>query len=346
MDCDDRKPSASVTGNLLDKTTGYSFFQAIRLLRLHSHTCTGKELEEFFRDHLRVRPQLSLGFPATDLTGIEQEEREDGDVYRLETTFLGLYGASSPLPVFYTEELLAEASEDKSVTRDFLNIINNNPYVQFFRAWSRSRLMLKAVDEKDGAWLERLNSLLGYGHYKAFSHVPPECRRFRHIGLLTQYPRSAVGLETLLKDSLQHGDIHVEQCVLRKVKIPDDQRFCLGVDSNVLGERSWVGEELEDRNSKFAVHLHELDSGRFHQLLPGAVDGDKLDNLVRGYLVEPFKYDLVLEMMPGEANTAVLGGEQWSGLGCDTWVFSGNHLEYAKASFPNKGGHVHERYES
>jgi len=155
-----------------------------------------------------------------------------------------------------------------------------------------------------------------------------------------------VGLETLLKDSLQHGDIHVEQCVLRKVKIPDDQRFCLGVDSNVLGERSWVGEELEDRNSKFAVHLHELDSGRFHQLLPGATDGDKLDNLVRGYLVEPFKYDLVLEMMPGEANTAVLGGEQWSGLGCDTWVFSGNYLEYAKASFPNKGGHVHERYES
>ena len=346
MDCDDRKPSASVTGNLLDKTTGYSFFQAIRLLRLHSHTCTGAELEKFFRDHLRVRPQLSLGFPATDLTGIEQEEREDGDVYRLETTFMGLYGASSPLPVFYTEELLSEASEDKSVTRDFLNIINNNPYVQFFRAWSRSRLMLKAVDENDGAWLERLDSLLGYGHYKAFSHVPPECRRFRHIGLLTQYPRSALGLETLLKDSLEHRNVHVEQCVLRKVKIPEDQCFCLGEESSILGERSWIGEELEDRNSKFAVHLNELDSGRFHQLLPGAADGEMLDNLVRSYLVEPFKYDLVLEMMPGEANTAVLGGEQWSCLGCDTWVFAGNHLEYAKASFPNKGGHVHKRYES
>ncbi|WP_320006575.1 type VI secretion system baseplate subunit TssG [Maridesulfovibrio sp.] len=346
MDCDDRKPSASVTGNLLDKTTGFSFFQAIRLLRLHSQTCAGKDLEGFYRDHLRVRPQLSLGFPATDLTGIEQEEREGGDIYHLEATFMGLYGASSPLPVFYTEELLAEASEDKSVTRDFLDIINNNSYVQFFRAWSRSRLMLKAVDEQDEAWLERLNSLLGFGHSKAFSHVPPECRSFRHIGLYTQYPRSALGLKTLLKDSLQHGNIQVEQCVLRKVKIPEDQRFSLGEESNVLGERSWVGEELEDRNSKFAVHLYELDSGRFHQLLPGAADGEKLNNLVLGYLVEPFKYDLVLEMMSGEANTAVLGGEQWSCLGCDTWVFAGDHLEYAKASFPNKGGHVHKRYES
>ncbi|WP_319762566.1 type VI secretion system baseplate subunit TssG [Maridesulfovibrio sp.] len=344
MDCDDREPSASVTGNLFVKPTGYSFFQAIRLLRLHSHNCTGKDLEAFFRDHLRVRPQLSLGFPATDLTDLEQEEKEDGDLYHLVTTFLGLYGASSPLPVFYTEELLAEAAEDKTVTRDFLDIINNNAYSQFFRAWSRSRLMIKAVDEKDGSWLERLDSLLGYGHAEAFSHVPPECRRYRHIGLLTQYPRSALGLETLLKDSLEHTDIEVEQCVMRKVKIPEDQRFYLGHDSNVLGERSWIGEELKDRNSKLAVHLSNLNSGHFHQLLPGAVDGDKLDNLVRGYLVEPFKYDLVLEMTSGEANTAVLGGEEWSSLGCDTWVFSGEHLEHAKASFPNKGGHIHERY--
>ncbi|WP_319777057.1 type VI secretion system baseplate subunit TssG [Maridesulfovibrio sp.] len=340
MGCDDRKPSASVTGKLLDKPTGFSFFQAIRLLRLHSHTCAGKELEEFFRDHLRVHPQLSLGFPATDLIDIEHEE---GDLYRLETTFLGLYGASSPLPVFYTEELLAEASEDKSVTRDFLNIINNNAYVQFFRAWSRSRLMIKAVDEEDHSWLERLDSLLGYGHHKAFSHVPPECRRYRHIGLLTQYPRSALGLETLLKDSLQHRDIHVEQCVLRKVKIPEDQRFCLGENSNLLGERSWIGEELEDRNSKLAVHLRNLDSGRFHQFLFN--DGRKLDNFVRSYLVEPFKYDLVLEMKSGEANTTVLGGEQWSVLGCDTWIFAGDYLEHAKASFADKRGHIYERYE-
>jgi len=242
--------------------------------------------------------------------------------------------------------LLAEASDDKSVTRDFLNIINNNAYVQFFRAWARSRLMVKAVDEQDGSWLERLDSLLGYGHYKAFSHVPPECRRYRHIGLLTQYPRSAVGLETLLKDSLRHDNIHVEQCVLRKVKIPEDQRFCLGEGSNLLGERSWIGEELEDRNSKLAIHLQNLDSGRFHLLLPGTEGGIKMDNLVRGYLVEPFKYDLVLEMKPGEANPAVLGGEEWSSLGCDTWVFAGEHLEHAKVTFPNKGGHIHERYEA
>lgn len=341
MECDDRRSPASVVGNLLDNPTAYSFFQAIRLLRLHSDNCSGRELEEFFRNHLRVRPQLSLGFPATDLTDIEVENEGDDEAYRLETSFMGLYGASSPLPTFYTEELLSEAADDKTVTRDFLDIFNNDFYIQFFRAWSRSRLMVKAVDEKDDSWLERLNSLLGYGHRQERQVVPEECREFRHIGLLTQYPRSALGLRTYLKDGLDLPDVHVEQCVLRKVKIPKDQQFSLGVQSNVLGERSWIGEELDDRMGKISVQVKGLDAEKYHDLLPVGADGDKLDNMVRAYLVEPLEYDLELEMRPGEAHTAALGGEMWSGLGYDTWIFSGDRFDNAGATFPNEGGHVH-----
>jgi len=340
VECDDRRSSDSVTGKFIDNPAAYSFFQAIRLLRRHSGACTGKELEAFYRDHLRTRPQLSLGFPATDLTRIDVETRDDQEFFHLETTFLGLYGASSPMPTFYTEELLEEASEDKSVTRDFLDILNNDFYVQFFRAWSRSRLMIKTVEEKDYSWIERLHCLLGFGHAESWEKLPEECRRFRHIGLMTQYPRSAMGLRTLLKDALELSSVRVEQCVLRKVKIPADQRFALGEQANVLGEGAWIGEQLDDRMGKCAIEIRDLDAERYHDILPGWKDGTKLDNMVRGYLVEPFEYDLVLEMKPGEARTAVLGGETWSGLGFDTWVFSGESMERAGATFPNEGGQV------
>lgn len=341
MECDDRRSPATLTGQLFDKPTAFSFFQAVRLLRLHADNCSGKQLQIFYRDHLRVRPQLSLGFPATDLTDIDAERLDDGsERYRLEATFLGLYGASSPLPTFYTEELLEEASEDRTVTRDFLDILNNDFYIQFFRAWTRSRLMIKAVDERDESWLERLNCLLGFGHDETRKSVPAECRRFRHIGLLTQYPRSALGLTTLLKDGLDLDNVRVEQCVMRKVKIPEDQRLLLGQQSNTLGERCWVGEELDDRNGKCSIEVRSLDEVQYHDLLPGNGAGLELDNMVRGYLVEPLEYDLVLEMKPGEAETAVLGGEVWSGLGCDTWIFSGDRLEHAQAVFPNPGGQV------
>lgn len=340
MERDARRPSPSVTETLLQNPKAFSFFQAIRLLRLRSGNSTGETREAFFRDQLRIHPQLSLGFPATDLTELETESRDDTELYRLEATFLGLYGASSPMPTFYTEELLAEASEDKTVSRDFVDILNNDFYIHFFRAWTRSRLMIKAVDVRDRAWLERLDCLLGYGHSEMLDVVPAACRSYRHIGLMTQYPRSALGLQTLLKDALDLHRVEVEQCVLRKVQIPEDQRFSLGVESNVLGERSWIGVELDDRMGKCAVIIRELSADKFHNLLPIGTDGENLDCLVRGYLLEPFKYDLKLEMHSGEAHTAVLGGPEWAGLGYDTWVFSGDSLDNAEVVFPNEGGQI------
>ncbi len=340
MERDARRPSASVTDELLDDPRAFSFFQAIRLLRLRAGKCSGEGLEEFLRDDLRVRPQLSLGFPATDMVSIEESSGEGRTFSRIEATFLGLYGASSPLPTFYTEELLAEAAEDRSVTRDFIDILNNDFYIQFFRAWSRSRLMIKAVDERDSAWLVRLNCLLGLGHQETLAAVPEECRDIRHIGLLTQYPRSALGLRTLLKDALELDDVRIEQCVLRKVKIPADQRLLVGEQSNVLGERSWVGEELDDRSGKFAVIVSGLDAEKYHDLLPGNPGGRKLDNLVRSYLVEPFEFDVVLRLHPEQARTASVGEDSWSRLGYDTWLFSGERMASAEAGFANSGGNV------
>jgi type VI secretion system protein ImpH len=340
MECKDRRPASSVVGKLLEDPSAYSFFQAVRLLRLHTGNCTGKDLEHFQRNVLRIRPQLSLGFPATDITDIEEVGDAESLRYHLEVTFLGLYGASSPLPTFYTEELLEEVSNDKSVTRDFLDILNNDFYMQFFQVWSRSRLMLKVVDEQDTAWLERLYCLLGFGYEASRNSVPEECRQFRHIGLLTHYPRSALGLQTFLKDGLELCDVHIEQCVLRKVKLPTDQRLKLGVQGNALGEGAWVGEELDDRSGKCAVIIQNLEARQYHDLLPGRKSGRKLDNMVRSYMVEPLQYDLVLRMQAGEAHTTILGGDNWAGLGCDTWIFSGDTLEYAEAVFPNEGGHV------
>ncbi len=52
----------------------------------------------------------------------EFEEKSDSEDERFEVqvNFLGLYGTSSPLPVFYTEDLIDEASDDESVAREFI----------------------------------------------------------------------------------------------------------------------------------------------------------------------------------------------------------------------------------
>ncbi|MGL1932067.1 MAG: type VI secretion system baseplate subunit TssG [Desulfotalea sp.] len=329
-----RKKNTSVIEELFEHPGQFSFFQAVRILRLYAKKSKGINSRQFYRDFLRVRPQLSLGFPATEITSLERKEVDEEIAYKLETTFLGLYGVSSPLPVFYTEELLIERSDDKCVTRDFVDIINNNLYTQFFKAWNRSRLMIRTVEEKDAEWLDRLYCLLGYGHQAIRDVLSEECLQFRHIGLYSQYPRSALGLETLLRDSLNHLDLHVEQCALRKVNLPEDQLCLLGVSTNLLGEEAWIGQELDDLAGKITILIGNLPAAKYRELLPGEKGAKMLDNLVQAYIVEPLHYDLVLEMKEGEIHTTTLGERNWGALGCDTWLFSGEKNDASGVVFP------------
>jgi hypothetical protein len=82
----------------------------LRLLRLRFPS------EKDFVDNVRVRPRLGLGFPLRDIEGIEQDE--DGR-YRIEANFFGLYGVTSPLPTFYTEDLIDEQLQGHSADVTF-----------------------------------------------------------------------------------------------------------------------------------------------------------------------------------------------------------------------------------
>lgn len=332
------RPTADVNTNLLGRPQAFSFFQALRLLRLMSGRCSGEALQEFYRDNLRIRPFLSLAFPPTDVQDLSAEPMDSGEQrYHLTANFLGLYGADSPLPTFYTEELLDEASEDKSVSRDFLDVFNNNFYSLFFRVWSKYRLMVKVIEEQDEAYLERLFSLMGLGHQELRDQMPDSYSMLRYIGLFTQYPRSALGLKTLLRDALGLDEVDVEQCALRRVSIPDEQRCRLGVSCAVLGEDAWLGEQMDDRMGKVRIRVGPMAEAKFHRYLPDQEPRQRVLSLIRFFMIAPVEVDLELVVDPREVETTQLGQQKWSQLGYDTWSFAGDRIDTAEAAFPNTG---------
>ncbi|MFH1020785.1 MAG: type VI secretion system baseplate subunit TssG, partial [Pseudomonadota bacterium] len=175
----------SVLEELLANPRSFSFLQAVRLLK-QAHGDPGPDgSRSFLREQLRIRPYLSLGFPPTDLVEIVELPRDDDSRerdrrrrFRITATFLGLYGPSSPLPTFYTEELLDEQGDDKSVSRDFLDILNHgffNPFVLADTHYNLSRL---ACEEGDEEILQRLFALVGLGHQEMLHHS------FRNPGAL------------------------------------------------------------------------------------------------------------------------------------------------------------------
>jgi len=317
-----REQAPSLKDRLLEDGKLFSFVQSLRLLRLVLDG-DGKEVLDKGKigKRIRVRPDLNLDFPESDISSIE-EIPGDPSHYLITATFLGLYGTSSPLPTFYTEDLLQEQSDDMSVTRDFIDILNHPVYSLFFNCWTKYRLFYKVVEEPDKEVIDRLFSLIGLEDETFRGKVEDPYALIRYTGLLTQFPRSAEGLRSILVDHMNEPSITVVQCVPRMTDIPTDQRCIVGESGNVLGDTCYIGFEIADIAGKFRIQAGPLDSVAFHRFLPDGQVYDTMRQMTRFYLDQPLEFDIELLIDSTHVQTARLGSDRWSQLGWNTWVFS------------------------
>ncbi len=303
----------AVKRRLLEQSERFSFFQAYRLLRLIALK------QGFSQADIKVRPSMSLEFPGTDLSEIS--ESGPGQ-YRLTANFLGLYGVTSPLPTFYTEQLLDEQQEGRHSNRDFLDIISQTIYPLFFRAWLKSRAHLRIVEFNDERLLEILHTFVGINRPQRFRDQPGFSQLLRFAGLFAQFPRSAMGLRTIVAALYPGTRVEVIQQDEMWQPIPTDQRFSLGAQACTLGEDSHVGSVVRSRSNNLTLQIHELEQEIFLSLLPGQREFRKLEFLIRYYLIDPLQVRLELQLRKGAVQPIALGAPQgnWAALGHDTWL--------------------------
>lgn len=294
---------------LLRDPGSHAFFQALRLLRLRMADT------QALRDAVRVRPALSLAFPDSDVADITQDE--DGR-YRIEANFFGLYGVTSPLPTYYTEDLIDESQQGNTVTRDFLDILHAALYPVLFAAWEKYRIALAVIEHRDPHRLQQLRALVGLagpgarGELDATAMLP-------YAGNLSWRPRSALGLQGLLSGMLDGVAVQVKPCVTDTVIIPPDARGCLGVQAVSLGEDALIGQQMQDRAGNLAILVGPLSAEAYHALLPGTPGHDRLTGAIALYLETPLRCQLGL-ILAGEAREAAGMGGGWQQLGFDTWL--------------------------
>ncbi len=311
---------SGIKEDLLAKGSSFPFIQAVRLLRFFIRA-DGDEGEDIMRRKIRVRPELSLDFPGNDIISVNRKAA-DPDKYFITATFLGLYGASSPLPTFYTEDLLEEASDDRSISRDFMNIINAPVYELFFKCWGKYSLSFNLIESNTDETLDRMYCLLGFGAEKIRDCFDEPHRFLRYIGLATQMPRCAEGLRSLISDAVGEPSVEIEQCVPYTYTIPPDQRLSLGTNGHCLGEDASIGSFVSDSTGRFRVHAGPLSAASFQRLLPGGTTFDRIGKMIDFYLDQPLDWDLEIEITPTEICPISLGQESCSRLGWNTWVGS------------------------
>ena len=321
---------------LLEKGRRFSFIQVMRLMRLLGHVPESvKDPRTFARQaqSLRISPQNNLSFPASDVMSIQRAKGESSG-FLVNAGFLGLYGPASPLPTFYTEDLIQQEADEESAVRDFLDIFNHRIFTLFFRCLMKYRLFFRVCEEHNPEILNKLYCLIGLGELRHRRDMPYGYSMIRYSGILSQHPRSARGLETMLGDAFNYTSVKVVQCVGRHVKIPLSQRLLLGKTGSRLGIDRVIGEQIRDHTGKFRLRLGPVNFTLFQKLLPGSEENKRLSLLTRFYLLDPLEYDLELILQEGEASCVRLGAETASRLGMDTWIFSCEKIGEVHAVFP------------
>lgn len=328
MVTENREQKSEIIDRLITKSSTFSFVQAVRLLlkditsrKLYDHETTQNEVLE---KYIRIRPELSLGFPGTDITCVERSGF-DLDQFLITATFLGLYGSSTPLPTFYTEDLIEEQNDGESIKRDFIDIINHAIYPLFFKIWSKHRLFYKICEENDESIINLIYCFLGLENKGLREDIYNIEKYFRYAGLTMQFPRSAEGLGAILEDCFNlKNQIKVNQCVLRKVSIPCDQYSLLGQSSCTLGEDSVIGKDINDISGKFQVFISSADAHTLHSLLPDRPLFLEFKQMVNFYVNQPLDWELIIELEGKNIETAQPGSKNWSHLGWNTWLVSEN----------------------
>lgn len=313
MGTDVRQQAVDLKKKLQQQGQTFSFFQALRLLRLISATENdGRE------DLVRVRPRLALGFPETDL---EKIEYETSGRCRVTANFLGLYGVDSPLPTFYTEDLLVEQADGLSVNREFLDIPAQSIYPLFYQAWLKSKPALRILEYGDERMLQILYSFVGLELSQAQLKRPAVGSLLICGSIYNQQTRTAAGLKTILRAFFAGATVQIRELEPVVEPIPESQRCGLGMVASTLGEDAHLGASCRSLDG-VVIGMSDLKSDLYFSLMPGGSAHSQLCFLIDYYLIEAFPVTIELTLREGQASTTQLAAPVWSRLGLDSWLVS------------------------
>jgi type VI secretion system protein ImpH len=307
---------------LLEKPHAFSFFQAVQLLQRYSGGAPVGGPGPATDEALRIRPAVSLSFPSADLIAIEVEKAV-GQIrprYRITTSFLGLYSSDSPLPTFYTEDLLWKETDQQAV-RDFLDIFHHRALSLLYRAWEKYRYTTQFRHNGADEFSRRVFSLVGLGTPSLVDSTGfPAVRLLRYAGTVTQKPHSAAALSGVLRDSFALSSIGVVQCRERWVRIDPAQQNRLGTGNCTLGLDLTAGERVRDRSGKFRIEVGPVGLQDYLRFLPVEKDHAAMVNLVRFLTTDRLDFDIEVKLHPEEAPPLCLSSTSPLRLGWTTWL--------------------------
>lgn len=323
MGCEVGKPNASIEISPPLVDSEYTFLQAVRiLLRSGPEKALPGERGPFANEHILFRANASLAFPRSDICLISHMQKKSQGIPDCEmiTNFLGLYGPSSPLPAYFTEDILFSDSGESDV-RHFLDIFNHRMISFLYRALEKYKYSDKYNTGQSDNYTEKLFSFIGVQQKVVReTSVIRWHRLIPFISLLGQKIRSAWVLEKIIKSYFDVEKVRIFQYVITNVAIYDDDLNSLGVDNMSLGLDLTLGRAVSDRSGKIRVQMGPLKYSVFRHFLPSGKFNKEFYELVRFILNAPLEVELELVLSSIDIPPVVITKAKIFQLGLNSWL--------------------------
>ena len=325
MGTDDRLPATALIARLLAHPHDFDLFQAIHLLERTQSWARPVGTGDGTDEAVRFAGHVSLAFEPSDIRAVRaqtaQTPQPERTTYTVSTAAMTLAGANGPLPLPFTEWLLARRAARETAMSDFLDIFNHRFLSFLYRSRQKHAPGLNGRAPDDAALTACLDALGNLG-LRAGERGPGGARRWlRHAGLFGAAPRSMAGLLAMLSDRLgvaARGGQFVGGW--RELDARDSVRLSgLARGASRLNGRAVVGRRCWDQAAGIRIEFVDLPADRFEALLPGGKLHELTAWLVQSYLEQDLDVHVVLRPAPGPAACAV-GGAGAARLGWTSWL--------------------------
>jgi type VI secretion system protein ImpH len=312
----------------------YDFFVAVGMLeRLTPEAVRVGGDGPYQGELIRFRHDPSLAFSVGDVTSVKFEEipRAPQDAlsrkrhrYEVTTTFLGLTGTATPMPLFMAEELI-QAQDQGKLRGEFLDVFHHRLISLVYRIGTKYDLAREFAQDCGDPWTKRI---LALGSLDAWSERRPKhiplWRLVRIAPLLAASVRSGRVIEKALRDICDEAldpeaQVQMQQFAGGWVPLDPEQRTMLGVRNSVLGRSEVLGVQCYHRAGKAVVVIGPLHEN-FRRFL---ADGDmypRVKELLELMCPEPIEFELDLVLAEHARPPFKLGADAGQRVGIDTWL--------------------------
>lgn len=328
MGASERKPDADLslaarTSPLARDARRFSFYQLVYVLeRLTAGSPPVGQLGPPSEERIRLRPDTALTFSSSDVSDVATLPYPDGiERARVTATFMGLYGAVSPLPAHYAEQLaLIEYQGGPQPVREFLDVFHHRLLSLVYRAWTKYRFAVSYRSKGADAFTRRMFCTVGVDGTRDDPAAIDRFMFLRYAPLLASKSRSARGLMVVLEDLYGHLGVRIEQFVGHWTRLEKPLRNRLGVENHQLGQNLTLGRYVYDGTGRFTIVLGPMGYDEYLSFLPGGHQRPRLRGVVNTFTRGVADAMLELHVKADAAPRFQLGSPRASTLKRTAWL--------------------------